>query len=166
MTEYANYNDLVATPEKHLAFMREINSFINDGAKAVSLFDKLNVNIKVDGKPFSQAFHLNKLESHSGNWDFDEIDDSVKVEMHQLSEVIKAADGGYDIPHFTIGYEYMVDDMKDRGVDVETSVIKSTGGPDIEKAGSPGLETSVDGLDALFREDPAKQDKHEHGLSR
>lgn len=167
MTQYANYNEITATPEKHLNFLRELNAHVNEGlGSRGSLFEKAAKSITVDGKPFSQSFHLNKLESHSDNWDFDEVSDPIKVEIFQLSEAIKAADSTYDIQHFTTGYEYMVGDMKDRGVDITTPVIKTPAGLDLSKAGSSGLDTSADGLEDLFKKEHIVKVSHEPILSR
>lgn len=165
MTQYANYNDITSTPEKHLNFLRELIAHVNEGlGSRGSLFEKVQKSIEVDGKPFSQSFHTNKLEHHSGNWDFEDVPDPIKIEIHQLSEAIKAADNTYDIPHFTTGYRYMIEEMTDRGVDIKTPVIKGPGGMDLSKAGSDGLETSSDGLSDLFNEQPAKKVKHTQGL--
>lgn len=167
MTDYANYNEITATPEKHLNFLRELNAHVNEGlGSRNSLFEKAAKSITVDGKPYSQSFHMNKLESHSDNWDFDEVADPVKVEIFQLSEAIKAADSTYDIQHYTTGYEYMVDDMKDRGVNMSESVIKVAGGLDLSKAGSPGLDTSADGLADILKKEHVVKVSHDPILSR
>jgi hypothetical protein len=166
MTQYASYNEITATPEKHLSFLREINAYVAQGLDGRSLFEKLQKNVMVDGKPFSQAFHINKLESNSGNWDFDDVPDSIKVEMHQLSEAVKVADTGFDIPFFTIGYDCMVEDMKERGVDISTPVHRAPGGMDLSKAGSTDLETSSDELAQIFSSDPAKKSSLEQTLAR
>lgn len=162
MTEYSSYNDITATPEKHRDFLRELNALVNEGlGSRNSVFEKAAKSIVVEGKPFSQSFHLNKLESHSDGWDFDEVADSLKVEIYQLSEAIKAADSTYDLQHFTTGYAYMVDDMKDRGVDIATPVIQAPATLDLSKFGSPGLETSVEGLDEIFKHEQVVKVSHE-----
>lgn len=167
MTEYANYNEITATPEKHRDFLRELNALVNDGLGARnSLFEKAAKAIVVDGKPYSQSFHMNKLESHADGWDFDEVADPLKVEIYQLSEAIKSADSTYDVQHYTTGYEYMVDDMKDRGVDIATPVIKAPAGLDLSKAGSPGLDTSADGLENLFKKEHVVKVSHSPIMSR
>lgn len=167
MTQYENYNQITATPEKHLNFLRELNAHVNEGlGSRGSLFEKATKSIAVDGKPFSQSFHLNKLESHSDGWDFDDVPDPVKVEIFQLSEAIMAADSSYDVKHFTSGYEYMVEDMKDRGVDITTPVIKASAGLDLSKAGSAGLDTSSDGLEDLFKKEHVVKVSHDPILSR
>lgn len=167
MIEYASYNDITATPEKHRDFLRELNALVNEGlGSRKSVFEKAAKSIVVEGKPFSQSFHLNKLESHSDGWDFDEVADPIKVEIYQLSEAIKAADSTYDLQHFTTGYGYMVDDMKDRGVDIATPVITAPSALDLSKVGSPGLETSTEGLDEMFKQEQVVKVSHEPLLGR
>lgn len=122
MKEYGNYKELTGTPEAHLDFLRVIDASLSEGLDGRSLFDKLSKEVVVDGKPFSQAFHLNNLENASGNWDFDESSDSVKLEIVQLSSKIKDADPGYDLAHFTIAYEYMIQEMKERGIKVDAGL--------------------------------------------
>lgn len=167
MSQYANYNEITATPEKHLNFLRELNAQVNEGlGSRNSLYEKAAKSILVDGKPYSQAAHMNKLESHADGWDFDDVPDATKVEIYQLSEAIKAADSTFDLQHYTTGYEYMVDDMKDRGVDISTPVIKVVGGLDLSKAGTSGLETSADGLDNLFKREHVVKVSHEPMIAR
>jgi hypothetical protein len=95
----------------------------------------------VEGKAFSQAFHLNKLEASSNGWDTDETPDPVKLEIVELTSRIKEADPGYDLAHFMVGYEYMISEMKERGVEVNAGldhsdpVPKNRSGSDYE----PGM---------------------------
>lgn len=126
MKEYSHYKDLTATPEKHLDFLKVVEASINEGLNGKNLYEKLSKEVVVDGKPFSQAFHLNNLETASGNWDFDEVSDDVKLEIVELTEKVREADPGYDLAHFTIAYEYMVNEMKERGIEVK-------GGLDLEE---------------------------------
>lgn len=122
MKEYSSYKELTSTPEKHLDFLHVIGAHVDDGMNGRQLYDKLSREVTVDNKPFSQAFHLNNLENSSGNWDFDDVPDPVKLEIVQLTSKIKAADPGYDLAHFTVGYEYMINEMKERGVKVEAGL--------------------------------------------
>jgi len=122
MKEYGSYKELTATPELHLAFLEAVETSINEGLDGKNLYEKLSKEVTVDGKPFSQAFHLNNLENASGNWDFDEVPDAVKLQIVQLSAKVKEADPGYDLAHFTIAYEYMVNEMKERGIEVDAGL--------------------------------------------
>ena len=122
MKDYENYKELTANPEAHLAFLRVIDTSLSDGLSGRNLYEKLSKEVVVSGKPFSQAFHLNNLENASGNWDFDETPDPVKLEIVQLTSKIKDADPGYDLAHFTVAYEYMIKEMKERGVKVEAGL--------------------------------------------
>lgn len=120
--EFNSYKDLVATPEAHLEFLRVIDSHLVEGKESGHLYKSLNATIKVGGEPFSQAKHLTAMESNSDDWELESTSDAVKVEIVALSEKIKAADSGYDVPHFTIGYEWMIREMKERGVKVEAGL--------------------------------------------
>ena len=122
MTEYGSWKEITATPEAHLEFLRGVDASLQGGLDGKNLYQKLAQEITVAGKPFSQAFHLNNLESNSGNWDTDETPDPVKLEIIQLTSKIKAADPGYDMAHFTTGYEYMISEMKERGVEVNAGL--------------------------------------------
>lgn len=122
MKEYESYKELTASPEAHLDFMKVISANIDEGLGGRNLYDRLSKEVSVAGKPFSQAFHLNNLENASGNWDFDEVPDPIKLEIVKLTSKIKDADPGYDLAHFTIAYEYMISDMKERGVNVDAGL--------------------------------------------
>lgn len=117
--EYASYKDLVKTPEAHVEFLRVIGQEIDDPKGTGSLYARLSSSVRVKDAPFSQAAHLTALESNSDGWDMDEVADSVKVEIAQLSAKVKEADPGYDVPHFTTGFEWMIRDLRERGVSVE-----------------------------------------------
>ncbi|MBK4987428.1 MULTISPECIES: hypothetical protein [Pseudomonas] len=122
MTEYSSWNEVTATPEAHRDFLRVIDKTLQEGLGGKDLYQKLNQEITVAGKPFSQAFHLTNLERYSGNWDTDETPDPVKLEIVDLTSRIKQADPGYDLAHFTTGYEYMITEMKERGVEVNAGL--------------------------------------------
>ena len=109
--EYTSYKDLTATPEKHLDFLRVVDSHINTGG--ADYYNGLKADVKVNGEAFSQARHLTVLESQSDGWDFEETPEGVKSEIAYLSEKIKAADAGYDLPHFTTGYQWMLSQLKE-----------------------------------------------------
>lgn len=133
--EYSSYKDLVASPEAHVEFLRVIDSHLEQGKGDGHLYKRLNAAVKVGGEPFSQARHLTALEGNSDAWELDDADDAIKVEIATLSQKIKAADPGYDIPHFTVAFEWMIRDMKERGVEVE-------GGLDFSE--EPVLESGTD----------------------
>ncbi|MFP3500539.1 hypothetical protein SB759_40640, partial [Pseudomonas sp. SIMBA_059] len=65
MTEYSSWKEITATPEAHLDFLRVVDAKLDEGLGGKNLYEKLAKEITVDGKPFSQAFHLNNLENHS-----------------------------------------------------------------------------------------------------
>ena len=44
------------------------------------------------------------------------------LEIVDLTSRIKQADPGYDLAHFTTGYEYMITEMKERGVEVNAGL--------------------------------------------
>ena len=106
-----------------------VDASLDEGLGGKNLYQKLAQEITVDGKAFSQAFHLNNLENNSGNWDTDETPDPVKLEIVSLTSKIKQADPGYDMAHFTVGYEYMISEMKERGVDVDAGLDHSDPAP-------------------------------------
>ncbi|ADR62040.1 MULTISPECIES: hypothetical protein [Pseudomonas] len=141
MTEYSNWKEITATPEAHLEFLRVIDGKLEEGLGGRNLYEKLSKEITVEGKAFSQAFHLNKLEASSNGWDTDETPDPVKLEIVELTSRIKEADPGYDLAHFMVGYEYMISEMKERGVEVNAGldhsdpVPKNRSGSDYE----PGM---------------------------
>jgi len=142
MKEYSDWKQITATPEAHLDFLRVIDGHIEGGLEGRELYQKLNKEVTVDGKPFSQAFHLTKLEANSGNWDTDETPDPVKLEIVKLAEKVKEADPGYDMAHFTTGYEYMISEMKERGVQVDAGLDHSDPEPKKVVSGSdyePGI---------------------------
>lgn len=142
MQEYSDWKAITATPEAHLDFLRVIDGHIEEGLEGRELYQKLNKEVAVEGKPFSQAFHLTKLEANSGNWDTDETPDPVKLEIVSLTEKVKAADPGYDMSHFTTGYEYMIREMKERGVNVDAGLDHSDPEPKKVVSGSdyePGI---------------------------
>lgn len=117
--EYASYKDLVKTPDAHVEFLRVIGQEIDVPNGTGSLYARLSSSVRVKDAPFSQAAHLTALESNSDGWDMDEVADSVKVEIAQLSSKVKGAEPGYDVPHFTTGFEWMIRDLRERGVSVE-----------------------------------------------
>lgn len=119
MKEYGSYNELVNSPEAHVEFLRTVSQDIDQPNGTGCLYERMAASIKVNKAPFSQAKHLTALESNSDGWDLDETADSVKVEIVQLSAKVKEVDSGYDIPHFTSGFEWMIRDMRERGVKVE-----------------------------------------------
>ncbi|WP_043201332.1 hypothetical protein [Pseudomonas putida] len=141
MTEYSSWKEITATPEAHLDFLRVIDGKLEEGLGGRNLYEKLSKDITVEGKAFSQSFHLNKLEASSTNWDTDETPDPVKLEIVELTSKIKEADPGYDLAHFMVGYEYMIGEMKERGVEVNAGldhsdpVPKNRSGSDYE----PGM---------------------------
>lgn len=117
--EYSNYKNLVASPEAHVEFLRIVDSHLEKATDRGDLCHRLNVAITVGGEPFSQARHLTALELNSDAWELESTADAVKVEIAALSQKIKAVDSGYDLPHFTASFEWMVRDLKERGVEVE-----------------------------------------------
>lgn len=141
MTEYSSWKEITATPEAHLDFLRVVDARLEEGLGGKNLYENLAKEITVDGKAFSQAFHLNNLETHSTNWDTDETPDPVKLEIVQLTSKIKEADPGYDLAHFTVGYEYMISEMKERGVDVNAGLDHSTPTPKVRSGSDyePGM---------------------------
>ncbi|NIF27675.1 hypothetical protein F3J44_14995 [Pantoea sp. Tr-811] len=141
MQEYNNWKEVSGTPEAHRDFLRVVDAKLEEGLGGKNLYERLSKEITVDGKPFSQAFHLNNLESNSTNWDTDETPDPVKLEIVELTSKIKAADPGYDLEHFMVGYEYMISEMKERGVEVNAGLDHSEPAP-ANRSGSdyePGL---------------------------
>jgi hypothetical protein len=77
---------------------------------------RLASDVRVGGKAFSQTSHLSALEAESDGWELDEADDALKLEMVALTRQIKQQDPGYDLAHFTHGFEYAVQEMSERGV--------------------------------------------------
>lgn len=118
--QFGNYNEITATPETHLEFIQSVADQLS-GLDATNLYEHLKKNIEVDGKPFSQAAHLIKLENNSYNWDFDEVEDEVKVKIVEATGKIAQVDPHYDLGHFTTGFDYMVNDLKERGIPVNVS---------------------------------------------
>lgn len=117
MKDYQDYKTLVASAEAHVSFLREVAD-VADAAKVDSqpMHLRLASAIRVGGKPFSQTSHLSALEAESDGWGLDEAEDALKLEMVALSRLIKQEDPGYDLAHFTHGFEYAVQEMKERGV--------------------------------------------------
>ncbi|MDH1305319.1 hypothetical protein N5C40_02080 [Pseudomonas fulva] len=122
MPVYNDWNEITATPEAHRDFLRVVDASVQAGASGQDLYHKLNREITVADKPFSQAFHLNNLERNSSGWDTDETPDPVKLEIVELTSRIKQADPNYDLAHFMVGYEYMIEEMKERGVEVNAGL--------------------------------------------
>lgn len=110
--EYSSYKEITETPERHRDFLRVVNAHIENNS--ADYYTGLKNAVKVNGEAFSQARHLTVLESQSDRWDFDETDNATKREIANLSHKIKAADPGYDLPHFTTGFDYMVSTTKAR----------------------------------------------------
>ena len=64
--------------------------------------------MEVGGSPFSQARHLLALEKASGDlWEPEETSPAVLKDVIELAERIRDFDSGYDVPHFTVGHEWM-----------------------------------------------------------
>ena len=141
MSEYSSWKDITATPQAHLDFLRVIDGKLEVGLGGKNLSETLAKDVTVEGKAFSQAFHLNKLEASSYGWDTDETPDPVKLEIVELTTKIKDADPGYDLAHFTVGYEYMITEMKERGVQVDAGLDHSDPAPTIRSGSDyePGL---------------------------
>lgn len=112
--KFQDYKEIVATPQAHLEFLRHVTSLIDgiDEADAPTAARKLHTalrdTVEVGGSPFSQARHLLALEKASGDlWESEETSPAVLRDVIELSERIRDFDSGYDVPHFTVGHEWM-----------------------------------------------------------
>jgi len=128
--EYGSYKELVASPEAHAAFLQQINVLIPENGDRREFFQNLKDNVKVNGEPFSQVKHLTTLENSSERWDLEESPDALKLTIAKLSQRFKTIDSGYDLAHFTAGYEYALAEMKGRGLKVENALNLSEFAPD------------------------------------
>lgn len=138
MKDYKTYSELVASPETHVSFLRNVVEIAKDAAESSQpMHVRLANEVSVRDKPFSQTLHLRALEEESDGWDFDDVNDEVKLEMVALTRQIKKVDSGYDLAHFTHGFEYAVQEMAGRGVSVDgepapPSPVRRTTGADYE----------------------------------
>lgn len=110
--KFDDYQQIVKTPENNVEFLRHVVSVIDglgaEGAEGSrKLHTALRDGVEVGGAPFSQARHLVALEKASGDWEHDEVAPAVLQETLALSQRIHDFDPGYNVPHFTVGYEWM-----------------------------------------------------------
>ena len=112
--KFQDYKEIVSTPQAHLDFLRHVSGLV-DGiheadapTAARKLHTALRDSVEVGGSPFSQARHLLALEKASGDvWEPEETSPVVLQQVIELSERIRDFDSGYDVPHFTVGHEWM-----------------------------------------------------------
>ena len=109
-----DYKEIVATPQAHLEFLQHVTGLMDgiDEADAATAARKLHTalrdTVEVGGSPFSQARHLLALEKASGDlWEPEETSPAVLKDVIELSERIRDFDSGYDVPHLTVGHEWM-----------------------------------------------------------
>lgn len=120
-----NYSDIVKTPDAHLEFLRTLKNMTAQAGPGVSLHAIMASNITVgDKEKFSQSKHLFELEKASYIWDLplNQIEDKSalhdvkKVEMIKLTQELMSKDQGYDLAHFTSGFDKMAEDIIERKV--------------------------------------------------
>lgn len=115
-----NYQEIVSSPQVQAKFFAEIGERVAMNMKPGERLDQFMArNVQVDGKPFSQASHLSKLEIASGEWDLDEAPAEVRTQLAQGSMSLRAIQPEYDASKFILGFEYMVGELRASGVQIE-----------------------------------------------
>lgn len=118
---YESYKTITATPMAHIAFLEVVVQEIKNPSSLKRLYERLADTISINGQPFSQAKHLQMLDNLSDDWDITEMSDDLKQRMIPLINHIKTVDAGYDIGGFIHGYDWMLRDLEERGVTIQSN---------------------------------------------
>lgn len=139
--QFQSYKEINATPESEAKFLSQVlEGFAATDKPGERLYEFMQRTIEVDGKPFSQASHLTKLENDSYDWELEDTPVEVQKALVESAEALHRVDRGYDVPHFITGFEMVVQELKKAGVVVDHEA----------KLAKPRLENNVEaGFDPI-----------------
>jgi hypothetical protein len=134
---FPDYKSLVGSAAKQADFLSNVVAAAQ-AAPGDSLSAVLKREFAVGGAPFDQVKYLTALESHSDEWDLDEASQETQERLVRGALAVKALDPGFDVPHFIHGFQFTVNNLQDKGVNVENRPVAASkpAGPGVEQGGA------------------------------
>lgn len=134
---FSDYKSLVGSAAKQADFLSDVVAAAQ-AAPGDSLSAVLKREVSVGGVPFDQVKYLTALENHSDGWDLDEAGQDTQERLVRAALAVKSLDLGFDVPHFIHGFQYTVNSLQEKGVNVENRPVAASKpqGPGVEQGGS------------------------------